>query len=792
MSSESLTISTSLRENGTPWSFRGNLFDQKDCIVRSSLAMMVLLLLFALPSFAQLNVTIHDDKGGPLPSAHLTYEALNGHGKTTVLSSMNGVAIVPKVFAETQNELILTITYLGFSAITDTVSTDVKELEFNLKPDLFALSQVVVTAQYAPNSTEKSVHSIKIIDRKRMEQQAAVNLRDLLQKETNMRISQDNILGSGLSVQGISGQNVKFLIDGVPVVGRLDGNIDLSQINLNNVERVEVVEGPLSVNFGTDALAGTINIITRRPKNDQLDVELNTYYESVGQYNVDGRVALNRGGHGFTLSGGRNYFDGWSREDAFFEFPKKTLADAGRVKSWKPKEQFFAAAQYIYKHKSWSFRPYGEWFQEEVINRGVPRTPYYTSAFDDRYRTQRANGGVDVSGRIHPEYRLAVLAAYNHFTRTKNTFYRDLTDLQAELTTNAGDQDTSKFDQFMSRASVARTKADAKLNFELGYDIIVETAHGRRIEDGSKTIGDYAAYGSLEYTPVYGLTFRPGVRYGYNSQYKAPVTPSFNVRYSIKKFTIRASYARGFRAPTTKELYFNFVDVNHHVLGNNELKAEHSDNVSASMNWQYLKQQTSLKVELAGYYNDIRNMITLGIASGSATEYTYINIGNYRTVGGNLNTTFGYHHFKADLGFAYVGRYNQLADTLSAPAFSFTPEFRAGLTYDIRSWNTSIAVFYNYVGALPSYTTTAEGGVELREVADYHLLDVTVSKKFWKERIVWSVGAKNLLNVQQVNSNASSGGAHSGTASSVPVAWGRSVFTSVSFRFVQGLKKKKR
>lgn len=784
MSLKNVINGTSLRARNE----RGNFTQAiaSSCV----LAMTVLLVLASFQSFAQLNVTINDDKGEPLPSAHLTYEALNGDGKTTVLSSMNGVAIVPKEFTKAHEQFILTVTYLGFTSISDTVNTQTKELEFNLKPDQYALSQVVVTAQYAPTSTEKSVHSIKIIDRKRIERQAAVNLRDLLQKETNMRVSQDKILGSGLSVQGISGQNVKFLVDGVPVIGRLDGNIDLSQINLNNVERVEVVEGPLSVNFGTNALAGTINIITRKPKDDQLDVELNGYYESVGQYNAGGRVALNVGNHGFTISGGRNYFDGWSSDDAFFEFPKKTLADANRVKSWKPKEQLFASAQYIYKHKTWSFRPYGEWFQEEITNRGAPRTPYYTSAFDDRYLTERTNGGLDVSGKVHSNYRLAVLTAYNHFTRTKNTFYRDLTNLQAELTTNDGNQDTSKFDQFMSRGSVARVKQDTKINFEVGYDINIETAHGRRIKGGSKTIGDYAAYGSLEYTPIEGLTLRPGVRYGYNSEYKAPVTPSFNVRYAIKKFTIRASYARGFRAPTTKELYFNFVDVNHNILGSTDLKAEHSDNVSVSVNWKYLKEQTSLKVELAGYYNDIRNMITLGLADGSTTEYTYINVGNYRTVGSKLNTTFGFHHFKADLGFAYVGRYNQLADTVDAPDFSFAPEFRAGLTYDIKSWNTSIAVFYNYVGALPSYSTTSEGAVQLREVVDYHLLDITVSKKFWKKRIVWSVGAKNLLNVQQVNSNASSGGAHSAAASSVPVAWGRSVFTSLSFRFNTGLKKK--
>ena len=375
----------------------------------------VILSFVPILSVAQVRILVNDDAGKPLPSAHVTYSALNGEGKTTVLTALSGIATFPDEFIAKNEQFLLKITYLGFVEHNDTISSKSGNVSVNMKVDALALDQVVVTAQYAPTSADKSVHSIRIIDRKRIEQQGAVNLRDLLQKETNMRVSQDNVLGSGLSVQGVSGQNVKFLIDGVPVIGRLDGNIDLSQLNLNNVERVEVVEGPLSVNYGTDALAGTINIITRKPKDDQLDLELNSYYESVGQYNSDGRVALNIGDHGFTLSGGRNYFDGWSPDDKFFEFPKRTLADGGRVKEWNPKEQVFASAQYIYRYKSWKFRPFGEWFQEDIVNRGTPRTPYYESAFDDTYKTERINGGLDVSGKVHTEYRLQVLAAYNFF-----------------------------------------------------------------------------------------------------------------------------------------------------------------------------------------------------------------------------------------------------------------------------------------------------------------------------------------------------------------------------------------
>ena len=67
-----------------------------------------------------------------------------------------------------------------------------------------------------------------------------------------------------MSMQGISGENVKILIDGVPVLGRLDGNIDLSKINLNDVDQIKVIEGPQSVSYGTNGMAGTINIIIKK------------------------------------------------------------------------------------------------------------------------------------------------------------------------------------------------------------------------------------------------------------------------------------------------------------------------------------------------------------------------------------------------------------------------------------------------------------------------------------------------------------------------------------------------
>ena len=211
------------------------------------------------------------------------------------------------------------------------------------------IETVVITGQYKKTSTEKSINKIKVIDRETIEAIGAVSLKDILANQINIRISQDNVLGSSMSLQGVSGQNIKILIDGVPVIGRLNGNIDVSQINLNDIEQIEIVEGPLSVNYGTDALAGTINLISKKPKNKGLSTYYNTYYESIGQYNIDANISYQFNKKiSASTSFGRNFFDGWNAYDPFIEFPASRLADSLRFKQWKPKEKKNTKTQFIY------------------------------------------------------------------------------------------------------------------------------------------------------------------------------------------------------------------------------------------------------------------------------------------------------------------------------------------------------------------------------------------------------------------------------------------------------------
>ncbi len=642
---------------------------------------------------------------------------------------------------------------------------------------------VVVTAQYKKTTQEEAVQKIKVIDRKHIESMAAVNLKDVLTNETNIRIRQDNILGSSMSLQGISGQNIKILIDGIPVIGRLNGDIDISQINLNTIERIEIVEGPLSVNYGTDALAGTINLISKKNKKEGFSSTVNSYYETVGQYNIDGSVSFKKGSSNVTWSGGRNFFDGWNTFDDFIEFPQSRLADSLRFKQWKPKEQYFSRLSYSYDKNGISFAPYLSYFYEKITNRGMPRAPYNESAFDDEYNTWRIDGGFNLKATIKKIHVLNVQAAYNDYMRIKNTFVKDLTTLQQILSETPGSQDTISFSLLMSRGTWNTNKKEWPLNFQLGYDVSFESSKGRRIKGETQAIQDLALFGSTEWSIGSGLLLKPAVRIAYNSRYKAPIIPSFNLKYNIEKLVFRASYARGFRAPSLKELYFDFVDINHNIVGNQELNAEFSHNISSDISYKKSFSSVHFKMDLGFFYNTMDNLITLAISPNDPQQYTYVNIGEYSTIGNTFNTGIRYKQININIGVANVGRLNTLSSIYTdVPKYNFSPEIRINSTYRNKEHKFSIAAFYKYNGQRNGFFLSEET-VSQSLINDYHLLDMNITKQLLDGKIEWTLGVKNLLDVQDITSTGGSGGFHSGNSGTIPMNWGRSFFSALKFKF---------
>ena len=204
---------------------------------------------------------------------------------------------------------------------------------------LFEIDNAVVTGERGESEVSNAIRVIKVIDAEDIQNSAAQNLSELLRSQLNFRVSNDLVLGGGLSINGLGGNNIKIMVNGVPIVGRLNGEIDLTQIQIEQYDRIEIVEGPLAVEYGTNSLAGTINLITDLKNQEQISSDVKFRYESVGAYYQSAKINSAKNNSRSSLSISRNYFDGWNDGDNQWDWLNDYYADSSRANSWNPKIQ---------------------------------------------------------------------------------------------------------------------------------------------------------------------------------------------------------------------------------------------------------------------------------------------------------------------------------------------------------------------------------------------------------------------------------------------------------------------
>jgi len=744
-------------------------------MIRTSAALLAFLVATAVS--AQVPITVHDaETKEVVPYAHVTWQAINTSAKGVEVAGPDGKVTLPLFQNMMKDGVAIHIDFIGYREITDTLHT-LAARSYDLKQaSQYDLNDVVVTGQYKPTPADKAVQRMHVISAEQIQRMAAQNLGDVLGQELNMQLAQDNVLGTSLSMRGLGGENVKILIDGVPVIGRQDGNLDLAQIDLSGIDRVEVLEGPLSVSYGTNALAGTINLITRKNTGDGFSVKAIAYAEAVGRLNLSVATGQRFGKSDVLLTLGRNFFGGWNPDQGSTYDFSKNYADSTRYQPWKPREQYFGRLNYRYAlNKNWDLNYKGEAMQDRITDRGMPRAPYDESAFDSEYLTKRLDNALFANGKFGKDRHVNGLVAYDRYDRTRTTWLRDLTTLETEPV--PGESDDSHFTLTNVRATYSSANDTARLGYELGTDINDETAIGDLIADGTKQeIGDYAAFGSAQWRPIQQLIVRPGLRYAYNTKYDAPLVPSLDARLQLGHFyTLRASYAEGFRAPSLKELYLYFVDVNHDIHGNPDLTAETSNNYTLSLSYRKAMEKGVLRGEITGFHDRVQNLITLAQEAGAF--YTYINVGEYRTLGGSFSLGWDNGHWALKGGTAITGRYDTLGLKNGGPSYEFTPEANLNVTRSWRKQGWSITAFGKYQGEQQNYIYQADGSVGRGHIGSYLMANASVAKELWGQRLNVAVGCDNIGNVTDLNATLSNGGAHSDAgAGSVPLATGRTYF----------------
>lgn len=677
--------------------------------------------------------------------------------------------------------LILLLPLLLFSQKEEALDSISMYLDFE---------EVVVTAQYAPTSSKNALQNIRSISRERIERQGATNLEQLLQQDLGIRIQQDLVLGSSMSLLGLGGENVKIMIDGVPVIGRLDGNIDLSQINLNNIERVEIVEGPMAVSYGTDALAGVINLITKKSQLNDYELSLTQQLETRGESNSMVDAGIRFHDHWLLrINGGRDEFQGFDSADE-------------RSSLWNPKKQWYTDVSLRRNlGEDHQLRYQFSFFDEEVKNLGEIRRPQFNPyAFDDDYLTRRISHTLAHEGTIGKNFYWQTVTAFNDFKREVNSYRLDFEPAAQSLIGG----DTTIFTGYMLRSVMASKFRESAVNFKLGIDLQYEVGTGARLinpstdSPGKIGIGDYALFGSLRYQPITSLMLEGGLRATRNTRYDAPLIPSVHLKYNITTdLALRASYGKGFRSPSLKELFLSFIDINHFIIGNSDLIAEQSDNVQLNLNWKKKIRDHRLSLRLNFFHNRIKNQILLfpfieqdgilnPVGSDQSSTFAYFNMEEGKNKGAELKIGYQYKRFSIEGGLLKIGYFNPLSETISSiDPFTYSTEMNGKLTYRVPFSDTDVSFFVRYNDRFISYypETVDDHIVARQRVQDgFTMLDASISQSFFKKRLSISAGVRNLLDVQQVNVSGGTSGAHT-AGNNVPVGPGRSFFVRGSIKF---------
>jgi outer membrane receptor for ferrienterochelin and colicins len=632
------------------------------------------------------------------------------------------------------------------------------------------IDEVIITDIHSRKNLNNTVLNISKITAEKIEELGAVDLRDALTFENNIRLSRDNAIGSaGMTMMGIGGDNVKLLIDGVPVIGRLFNQLDLEKFNLENMKQIEVIQGPMSVIYGSNALAGTINLVTNN-SNTKPRANLNANYESDGQHNLTGtysRLLAER--HYVTLSGGRTMFTGWSANDI------------DRTFDWIPKEQYTGRVQYTYRHDDATVNVRSELIRSRLLDRGTPLAPYRETAIDQKYINQRFDNSISYNNKIG-KTSLQLMAGNNSFSRIKNKYFKNLVSLDENLVSGETSQDTQTFNATVLRAIVGFNKAKTfGIETLIGFDGNTEKGTGGRIKDGLQSQLDAALFASAEKQVNNHLLLRGGIRYAYNSAFEAPLLYSLQSRVTLPNSQVlKLAYGKGFRAPSLKELYLDFNDSRHEVFGNADLLSETSHSITGSYTNYWRTNDLELATTVEGFYNDIENKIELIVTGPISAQYG--NIGVFKSVGGGISQKIKGEDLSLNASFNYTGIYNGVDE--SGGDFFFSPQLVLNPSYELKKINTTINVFYNYFGAISRvFSDTASTAVNIMEQDAYSMFDITLNKSFLNKRLRIGVGARNILNVININSNTTEIGAHTPSTDFVSISPGRTFFISVRYEF---------
>ena len=498
---------------------------------------------------------------------------------------------------------------------------------------------VVVTATRTERKLSNLTVPVTIINAKTIQQNGALRLTDILKEQTGLNLTSG--FGAGVQLQGLNPDYTIILINGEPLVGRTAGVLDLNRIALGNIKKIEIVKGPSSSLYGSEAMAGVINIITDAAFGAPLSMGIRYGTYNTLDANLDTKLSTQK----IQYQGFYNLYqtDGYS------------IRPNSNSRVTTPIDRYATTQQLKLNLSNKTNLVFNTRFTKEQIqneiavsNNGVT---IYSIGKED---IKDANLSASLNHRFSNQLKTSLRAYATTYDAVQNLLtinglpYRDVLNHNFKRFENQTDWDLHK-----------------NLQAVFGVGAVWEGVKSSRYDSESvrKQNDIQYAFTQWEWKPIEKFTFIGGLRFDRNSQFASAMSPKVSMLYKLNtKHQFKLSIGQGFKAPDFRQLFLDFTNAaagSYSVFGSAQaqqviarldalgqignlfpsyyqlkaLKPEYSNGVHFTWDWK-VNDRTNLSTQF--FRNDIKNLIEsqqVGTYISGAQIYSYLNIGRAFTTG---------------------------------------------------------------------------------------------------------------------------------------------------------------
>lgn len=526
------------------------------------------------------------------------------------------------------------------------------------------LDEVTVTATRTTRSVESIPMPVDVISGEQIAQMGSFRLNEVLQEQTGLQIVSDH--GTGLQMQGLSSDYILVLIDGEPVIGRTAGTLDLTRIAVDNIARIEIIRGPSSSLYGSEAMAGVVNIITKSGQQG-FNSSLRARYRSFNTIDL----SADAGYKGEKLSASL-FVDRLSTDG--YDLDEETLAMTS-----PPYEAYTFNPKFGYRFSDKiNFSLNGRYYSESQDNTSELSIEEEVHLMDEEGSREDWNIMPTLELKLNDQHRLQLRSYTTGYDTKSGIIYQE----DGEV------YDESYFQQLFNRSEAQYDWYISDQHIStLGLGHTIETVEATRYDDVNNFHANYA-FIQHQWLPHDRFNVVLGGRIDTHSEYASRFSPKLAAGYQLSPWLkVQASFGGGYKAPDFRQLLLNFTNptAGYTVIGSSiveermaELEAQGQiqtlymdpatiETIQAESSIAYnlglsLSPTARLKANINAFRNEISHMINsapVALKTNGQNVFSYFNTDEVITQGVEVKANY---QLTSDVNFSLGYQYLDTRD----------------------------------------------------------------------------------------------------------------------------------